>query len=55
MAALVEPSSLGIAEFNTGNQAWRQKQVAEALAAYTRATRLTPTLPWPTWGVRAAW
>jgi predicted O-linked N-acetylglucosamine transferase (SPINDLY family) len=44
MAALVEPGSLEIAEFNTGNQAWRQKQVAEALAAYTKATQLNPTL-----------
>ncbi len=44
MAAVVDPGSLGIAEFNTGNQAWRQKQLVVALAAYTRATTLNPTL-----------
>ncbi len=40
----VQAATLGIAEFNAGNQAWRGQDWVAALAAYTQATQLNPGL-----------
>ena len=45
MSALeIHPATLGVVEFNAGNQAWRAQDWDLALAAYTQATQLNPSL-----------